>query len=55
MREEISPLIREKEKELEDLEKRLRYNTIVSDREYPFCVYPETMLRELFTIDKDNI
>ncbi len=47
MREKIKPLIEEKEKELEDLEKRLRYNTIVTNREYAFCLYPETMLGEL--------
>jgi hypothetical protein len=49
MREEISPLIEEKEKELEDLEKKLRYNSIITNREYAFCLYPEPMLRELFT------
>ena len=48
MKKEISPLIKEKEKELEDLEKRLRYNSIVTNREYPFCIYPESMLGELF-------
>jgi hypothetical protein len=48
MKEKIKSLIEEKEKELEDLEKRLRYNTIVTDREYPFCIYPESMLGELF-------
>ena len=47
MREKIRPLIEEKGKELEDLEKRLRYNSIVINREYPFCIYPETMLGEL--------
>ncbi len=50
MKEKISPLIREKEKELDDLEKRLRYNSIVTNREYPFCIYPETMLGELFRL-----
>jgi hypothetical protein len=48
MKEKISPLIKEKEKEMGDLEKKLRYNTIVTNREYPFCIYPETLLRELF-------
>jgi hypothetical protein len=48
MKEKISPLIEEKENEMWDLEKKLRYNTIVTNREYPFCIYPETMLRELF-------
>ncbi len=49
-------LISEKEKELEDLEKRLRYDTIVADREYAFCIYPEAMLEELFALNglKDN-
>jgi hypothetical protein len=46
MREKISPLITEEEKEIEDLEKRSRYNSIVTSREYPFCLYPEEMLRE---------
>jgi hypothetical protein len=55
MKEKIRPLIKEKEKELEDLERRLRYNSIVTDREYPFCIYPESMLEELFTFDKNNI
>ena len=49
MKENISPLIKKKEKELEDLEKKIRYNSIVTNREYPFCIYPESMLRELFT------
>ncbi len=48
MKEKISPLIKEKEKELEDLEKKLKYNSIVASREYPFCVYPEVMLAEMF-------
>ncbi|MGR3173705.1 MAG: hypothetical protein ACUZ8N_03815 [Candidatus Scalindua sp.] len=50
MKEKISPLIREKEKELEDLEKKIRYNFIVTNREYPFCIYPETMLGEMFRL-----
>ncbi|OHB87088.1 MAG: hypothetical protein A3D13_05820 [Planctomycetes bacterium RIFCSPHIGHO2_02_FULL_40_12] len=50
MKEKIRPLIKEKEKEQEDLEKRLRYNSIVTNREYPFCIYPELMLRELFKL-----
>jgi hypothetical protein len=49
MKEKICPLIKEKEKEMEDLEKRLKYNSIITNREYPFCLYPESMLRELFT------
>ncbi|MHC4266953.1 MAG: hypothetical protein ACYSTS_00680 [Planctomycetota bacterium] len=48
MKEKISPLIKEKEKEMEDLEKKLSYNSIVTNREYPFCVYPEPMLEEMF-------
>jgi hypothetical protein len=55
MKEEISPLVEEKEKELEELEKKIRYNSIVTDREYPFCIYPESILGELFTFDKNNI
>ena len=50
MKEKIRPLIKEKEKELEDLEKKIRYNSIVTNREYPFCIYPELMLRELFKL-----
>jgi hypothetical protein len=50
MKEKISPLIMEKEKELEDLEKKLRYNSIVTNREYPFCIYPESMLGEIFKL-----
>ena len=48
MKEKISPLIKEKEKKMEGLEKKLRYNSIVTNREYPFCIYPEAMLEELF-------
>ena len=48
MKEKISSLIKEKKKEMEDLEKKSIYNSIVMNREYPFCIYPETMLRELF-------
>jgi len=48
MKQKIIPLIKEKEKELTDLEKRLQYNSIVTNREYPFCIYPEEMLKELF-------
>ncbi len=50
MKEKISPLIKEKAKEMEDLEMRLRYNSIVKNRGYPFCVYPESMLHEMFTL-----
>ena len=49
MKEKITPLIEEKEKEAEEVEKKLRYNSIVTNREYPFCIYPEPMLRELFS------
>ncbi|MBT6562399.1 MAG: hypothetical protein HON76_07720 [Candidatus Scalindua sp.] len=38
-----------KEKEMEDLEKKLRYNSIVTNRDYPFCIFPEPMLHKLFT------
>jgi len=55
MKEEIRPLVEEKENELEDLEKRLKYNSIVTNREYPFCIYPESILGELFTFEKNNI
>ncbi|MBC8552716.1 MAG: hypothetical protein H8D23_24070 [Candidatus Brocadiales bacterium] len=48
MKEKIRPLIKEKEKEIENLEKKLRYNSIVTTRDYPFCIYPEAMLGELF-------
>ncbi|MBC8554086.1 MAG: hypothetical protein H8D23_31135 [Candidatus Brocadiales bacterium] len=48
MKEKISPLIKEKEKEMDDLEKKLIYNSIVTNRDYPFCLYPELILRELF-------
>ncbi|ODS34168.1 MAG: hypothetical protein SCARUB_00738 [Candidatus Scalindua rubra] len=51
MKEKIRPSIKEKEKEMEDLEKRLRYNSIVTNREYPFCIYPESMLKELFKLN----
>ncbi|MHC4322028.1 MAG: hypothetical protein ACYST3_07110 [Planctomycetota bacterium] len=51
MKEKISPLIKEKEKEIEELEKKLRYNSIVTNREYPFCIYPESMLGELFRLN----
>ncbi|KHE93771.1 MAG: hypothetical protein K8F52_00045 [Candidatus Scalindua rubra] len=50
MKEKISPLIKEKEKKMEDLEKKLRHNSIVTNRDYPFCVYPEKMLGELFEL-----
>ena len=48
MREKIMPLIKEKEKEMEDLEKSINHNSIVTNREYPFCIYPESMLQKLF-------
>jgi hypothetical protein len=50
MKEKISSLIREKKKEMEDLEKRLKYNSAVTNRDYPFCLYPESMLGELFKL-----
>ncbi len=50
MKEKISSLIMEKEKEMEDLEKKIKYNSIVKNREYPFCIYPEIMLAELFKL-----
>ncbi len=49
MKEKIRSLIEMKEKEAEEIEKKLRYNSIVMNREYPFCIYPESMLRELFS------
>jgi hypothetical protein len=51
MKDKISPLIKEKENEMEDVEKKLRYNSIVTNRDYPFCLYPESMLRELFKLN----
>ena len=48
MKEKISPLIKEKKKEMNDLEKRIKYNSIATNRDYPFCIYPEEMLRKLF-------
>ncbi len=48
MKRKISSLIKEKEKEMEDLEKKLSYNSVVTNRDYPFCIYPESMLGELF-------
>ncbi len=50
MKDKIIPLIEEKEKEMENLEKKLRYNSIVTNRDYPFCIYPQSMLCELFTL-----
>ena len=41
--------IENKEKEIDDTERKLRYNTVVMNREYPFCIYPESMLREFFS------
>jgi hypothetical protein len=51
MKEKISPLIKEKEIEMADLEKKLIYNSIVTNREYPFCIYSESMLGELFKLN----
>ena len=48
IKEKTKPLIEEKEKETEEIEKKLRYNSIVTNREYPFCIYPELMLDVLF-------
>jgi hypothetical protein len=48
MKEKIMPLIEEKEKEMKNLEKKLIYNSIVTNRKYPFCLYPEVMLWKLF-------
>ncbi len=48
MKDKIKPLIKEKEKEIEDLEKKIKYNPIVTNREYPFCIYPKETLRKLF-------
>ncbi|MCP4252346.1 MAG: hypothetical protein GY775_02860 [Candidatus Scalindua sp.] len=50
MKDKIRPLIKEKEKDMEDLEKKLEYNSIVTNRGYPFCIYPELMLGELFEL-----
>jgi len=54
MKDKISPLIKEKEKEMEDLEKKLRYNSIVANRDYPFCLYPESMLRVLLEFERTS-
>ena len=51
MKEKISPLIKEKKREMADLEKKLIHNSIVTNREYPFCIYPESMLGELFKLN----
>ena len=48
MKDKISPLIKKSENEIADLEKKLSYNSIVTNRNYPFCLYPEAMLGELF-------
>ncbi len=50
MKDKIRPLIKEKEMKLKDLENRLKYNSIVTNRGYPFCIYPELMLGELFEL-----
>ncbi len=50
MKNKIRPLIIMKEKEKEGLEKKIKYNSIVTNRDYPFCIYPETMLGELFEL-----
>ena len=52
MKEKITPLIKEKEKEMDDLEKKIKYNSIVTNRNYPFCLYPEAMLRKLFKLSE---
>jgi hypothetical protein len=51
MKEKISPLIKEKEKEIENLENRLKHNSIVTNRDYPFCIYPESRLGGLFKLN----
>jgi hypothetical protein len=51
MKDKISPLIKEKEKEMEDLEKKIKYNSIVTNRDYLFCIYPESMLGEMFELN----
>ena len=48
MKDKIRPLIKMKEKEMEGLEKKIKYNSIVTNRDYPFCLYPKTMQGELF-------
>ncbi len=51
MKEKISPLIKEKEMELENLGKRIKRNSTVTNREYAFCLYPGSMLEELFELN----
>ena len=41
----------EKEKEIENLENRLKHNSIVTNRDYPFCIYPESRLGGLFKLN----
>ena len=48
MKDKIIPLIKMKEKEMGGLEKKIKYNSIVKNRDYPFCLYPESKLQELF-------
>jgi len=48
MKDKIIPLIKMKEKEMGGLEKKIKYNSIVTNRDYPFCLYPKTMQGELF-------
>ncbi len=51
MKDKIRPLIKMKEKEMEGLEKKIKYNSIVTNRGYPFCLYPESMLGKLFELN----
>jgi hypothetical protein len=50
MKDKIRLLIIERKNEIADLEKKLSYNSIVMNRDYPFCLYPESMLLELFKL-----
>ena len=53
LRERIRPFIADKEKETGEVRQALNHNAIAAGREYPFCIYPEELLRKVYSFEKD--
>ena len=49
LRDKVVPFIADRKSEIRELEETLQYNSIVTGREYPFCIYPEEVLRKVYS------
>ncbi|NQT19156.1 MAG: hypothetical protein HQ592_05590 [Planctomycetes bacterium] len=54
LREKLRPFIADKEKEIGEVREALDYNAIAAGREYPFCIYPEELLRKVYSFGPES-